>query len=94
MTKGTFDYARSRGNEHKIGQLNPLARYGIAGEVSLKEYPTLSQNISMESNRTLYQIASVVAFLASDDASYVNGQAWAVDGGLSSSHPIVPGKFH
>jgi hypothetical protein len=54
MTKGTFDYARSRGNEHKIGQLNPLARYGIAGEVSLKEYPTLSQNISMESNRTLY----------------------------------------
>lgn len=37
--------------------------------------------------------ASVAVFLASDEASYVNGQAIAVDGGLSSSHPTVPGKF-
>jgi NAD(P)-dependent dehydrogenase (short-subunit alcohol dehydrogenase family) len=29
MTKGQFDYARGRGTEHKIGQLNPLGRYGI-----------------------------------------------------------------
>jgi NAD(P)-dependent dehydrogenase (short-subunit alcohol dehydrogenase family) len=35
----------------------------------------------------------VAVFLASDAASYVNGQAIAVDGGLSSSHPTVPGKF-
>jgi hypothetical protein len=27
-----------------------------------------------------------------DDSSYVNGQNWAVDGGLSASHPVVPGK--
>ncbi len=35
------------------------------------------------------ELASVALFLASDDASYVNGQAIAVDGGLSSSHPVT-----
>lgn len=30
MTTATFDYARSRGNAPRIGQLNPLGRYGVA----------------------------------------------------------------
>jgi NAD(P)-dependent dehydrogenase (short-subunit alcohol dehydrogenase family) len=61
-----FERARVRGTERKIGQLNPLQRYGLPQE-----------------------IAQAALFLASDAASYVNGQALAVDGGLSSSHPIV-----
>ena len=66
MTKPLFDYARSRGSEDKVGQLNPLKRAGQPEE-----------------------IAGAALFLASDDASYVNGQAIAVDGGLSSSHPVT-----
>ena len=70
MTKYTFDFARSRGTEAKLGQLNPLKRAAAPEE-----------------------IAEVAVFLTSDAASYVNGQAIAVDGGLSSSHPVVPGRM-
>jgi NAD(P)-dependent dehydrogenase (short-subunit alcohol dehydrogenase family) len=70
MTVETFDHARKRGTQGKIGQLNPLKRAGHADE-----------------------IARVALFLGSDESSYVNGQAWAVDGGLSAGHPFVPGKL-
>jgi NAD(P)-dependent dehydrogenase (short-subunit alcohol dehydrogenase family) len=69
MTKPIFDGARARGNEDKIGQLNPTTRYGHPEE-----------------------IAAAALFLASDEASYVNGQTIAVDGGLSTSHPVVRRK--
>lgn len=35
------------------------------------------------------EVAELAMFLASDESSYVNGQAIAVDGGLSSSHPYA-----
>ncbi|KAF7717751.1 Short-chain dehydrogenase/reductase (SDR) family protein [Penicillium ucsense] len=39
------------------------------------------------------EVARVALFLGSDESSYVNGQAWAVCGGLSAGHPVVPGKL-
>jgi NAD(P)-dependent dehydrogenase (short-subunit alcohol dehydrogenase family) len=66
MTKPIFDHAKQRGTEGKIGQLNPLKRYGVPEE-----------------------IANMALFLASDEASYVNGQHIAVDGGLTSSMPVT-----
>jgi NAD(P)-dependent dehydrogenase (short-subunit alcohol dehydrogenase family) len=66
MTQPIFERARERGTHERIGQLNPLTRYGNPEE-----------------------IAAMAAFLASDEASYVNGQAIAVDGGLSSTHPFT-----
>jgi len=39
------------------------------------------------------EVASVVSFLGSAESSYVNGQAWAVDGGLSAGHPTMLGKM-
>jgi NAD(P)-dependent dehydrogenase (short-subunit alcohol dehydrogenase family) len=70
MTKPTFEYARARGSEGKLGQLNPLRRPGQPEE-----------------------IAHAALFLLSDDGSYVNGQSLAVDGGLSSSHPVTKRGF-
>ena len=39
------------------------------------------------------EVGRVALFLGSDEASYVNGQAWAVCGGLSAGHPYVMGKL-
>ena len=66
MTKRVFDYAKERGTEGKIGQLNPLKRPGQP-----------------------HELAAMGLFLASDDASYVNGQAIPVDGGLTASMPYA-----
>lgn len=47
----------------------------------------LGQTNPMQRGAAPVEVANVAAFLCSDLASYVNGQALAVDGGLSSGHP-------
>lgn len=67
MTRPLFDLADAKNNRAKVGQLNPMLRYGVASEVATAAY-----------------------FLANSEmSSYVNGQVLAVDGGLSSSHPVA-----
>jgi NAD(P)-dependent dehydrogenase (short-subunit alcohol dehydrogenase family) len=82
MTRPTFDYAKDKGVTHKLGKLNP-SRGGGGARHPLRPPPQPQE------------LAQVALFLASDDSSYVNGQAIAVDGGLSSSHPVtrqLPGQ--
>jgi NAD(P)-dependent dehydrogenase (short-subunit alcohol dehydrogenase family) len=68
LTKATFDYARAKGSENKLGALTLMRRPGRVED-----------------------IAAVVAFLASEDAAYVDGQLIAADGGISATHPF--GRF-
>jgi NAD(P)-dependent dehydrogenase (short-subunit alcohol dehydrogenase family) len=69
MTAPLFDQASERGTKDKVGQLNPMGRYGVPEEV-----------------------ANAALYLASDDSSYVNGQAFVLDGGITASIPVVPAK--
>jgi NAD(P)-dependent dehydrogenase (short-subunit alcohol dehydrogenase family) len=32
----------------------------------------------------------MATFLASDEAAFITGQSYAVDGGLTSTHPFAP----
>ena len=41
MTDVTFEYARQRGTLGKIGQLNPLGRFGVADGMILRNHETL-----------------------------------------------------
>ena len=47
----------------------------------------LSEFNPMKRSGEAHEVANLALFLASDEAAYVSGQALAVDGGLSSSHP-------
>ena len=38
-------------------------------------------------------IANAVAWLASDEAAYITGQCFTVDGGLTAASPLQPGLF-
>lgn len=70
-------------------RVNNVAPGAIDTDINeaLDQNPELKQqllkNISMGRMGSVEEVASVVAFLASDDASYVTGATYLVDGGLT-----------
>ena len=58
------------------------ATKGISGEQALKEF--VDANIPMQRVGLPEEVASVVAFLCSDDARYISGAIIPIDGGLTA----------
>lgn len=58
------------------------ARKGITGEQALQEF--VEANIPMQRVGTPEEVASVVTFLCSEDARYINGAIIPIDGGLTA----------
>jgi NAD(P)-dependent dehydrogenase (short-subunit alcohol dehydrogenase family) len=58
------------------------ARHGKTGEEVLQEF--VEANIPMQRVGTPEEVASVVLFLCSDEARYINGAIIPIDGGLTA----------
>ena len=73
----------------ETGMTKPLFDYARATGKEGK----IGQLNPLRRTGTTEEIAAAAAFLASDASSYINGHTLIVDGGLSSTHPFVPGSL-
>ena len=91
MTAPVWDFAKAKGVEKKIGQLNPLRRGGKADEIArMALFLASDEYVSVQF--PAHRLTLTAIYLPR--SSYVNAQYIAVDGGLSGSLPVMPGKFH
>jgi glucose 1-dehydrogenase len=73
-------------------RINNVAPGAIATPINAKlmadkaQLAKVTANIPMQRMGTPEEVAAVVAFLASDEAAYVSGSTYAVDGGLTYSY--------
>ena len=95
MTKGAID-AMTRTLAIDLGKRNIRANAVAPGTVlterakrALETHPnspyhSVAARVPLGRRGTLSEIAGVVAFLASDDATYITGQIIYVDGGVTA----------
>jgi NAD(P)-dependent dehydrogenase (short-subunit alcohol dehydrogenase family) len=85
-------YTGTATDYHKEGAM-PSEKYGVGHRITFGRrcHALQHQQVRHHQRRAGApgEIAQMALFLVSDAASYVNGQAFAVDGGLLSSLPVV-----
>lgn len=87
---GVIGLTRSLGKEYapfnvRVNAIAPgyIEDTGMVNRIPEKQMSKFSSQIAMKRLGKVQEIAATVAFLASEDASYITGQTVVVDGGLS-----------